>query len=171
MSKTSVVDLRAAPPSRRRRLGVAARVGVFAGAAGIALLPVASASASAAPLRTRHLVRTRHVASTRHIVRTRSVVRSRYVLRSHPAQPVVTSSSVGGAWACIRSHESGGNYATNTGNGYYGAYQFSLLTWYSLGGHGLPSQASPAEQDIRAQMLQARNGWAPWPQTSRMCGV
>lgn len=84
---------------------------------------------------------------------------------------VVTQSSLGGVWACIRQHESGGNYATNTGNGYYGAYQFALATWQSLGGTGLPSAASPAVQDAMAQKLQARSGWGQWPQTSKMCGV
>lgn len=89
---------------------------------------------------------------------------------AHPVTtPAVTSSAAGGVWACIRSHESGGNYATNTGNGYYGAYQFSVSTWRSVGGTGLPSQASPAEQDMRAQILQSRSGWSPWPQTSGMC--
>ena len=38
--------------------------------------------------------------------------------------------------------ESGDNYAEDTGNGYYGAYQFSLSTWYGLGPFtGLPSEA------------------------------
>ena len=44
----------------------------------------------------------------------------------------------------IRQCESGGNYSTNTGNGYYGAYQFTQGTWNSLGYSGLPSDASPA---------------------------
>jgi hypothetical protein len=80
-------------------------------------------------------------------------------------------SALGGIWACIRQHESGGNYATNTGNGYYGAYQFALSTWRALGGAGLPSSASPAVQDAMAQKLQALAGWGQWPQTSKMCGV
>ncbi len=65
----------------------------------------------------------------------------------------------------IRQRESGGNYATNTGNGYYGAYQFSLGTWRSVGGSGLPSDASPAEQDARAAMLYSSRGCNPWPNT------
>lgn len=65
----------------------------------------------------------------------------------------------------IRMRESGGNYAINTGNGYYGAYQFSLSTWRGVGGAGLPSEASPAEQDMRAQMLYDRRGCSPWPNT------
>ncbi|MDB5178754.1 MAG: hypothetical protein JWN01_697 [Patescibacteria group bacterium] len=65
----------------------------------------------------------------------------------------------------IRAREAGGNYATNTGNGYYGAYQFSLGTWQGVGGSGLPSAASPAEQDMRAQMLLNQRGCSPWPNT------
>ncbi|HEX9546354.1 MAG TPA: transglycosylase family protein, partial [Acidimicrobiales bacterium] len=81
------------------------------------------------------------------------------------------SSSLGGIWACIRQHESGGNYATNTGNGYYGAYQFVLSTWRALGGTGLPSNAPASVQDAMAQKLQAQSGWGQWPATSRMCGA
>ncbi len=73
-----------------------------------------------------------------------------------------------GGWAAgVRQRESGGNYATNTGNGYYGAYQFSVGTWASVGGTGLPSNASPAEQDARAQMLYNQRGCSPWPNTCR----
>lgn len=71
----------------------------------------------------------------------------------------------GDIFARIRAKESGGNYATNTGNGYYGAYQFSLGTWRGVGGTGLPSDASPAEQDMRAQMLYNQRGCSPWPNT------
>lgn len=58
----------------------------------------------------------------------------------------------------IKNCESGGNYSINSGNGYYGAYQFDLPTWQSVGGTGLPSDASPEEQDMRAQMLVEKNG-------------
>lgn len=71
----------------------------------------------------------------------------------------------GGVLERIRMRESGGNYAINTGNGYYGAYQFDLRTWRGVGGTGLPSEASPAEQDMRAQMLYDRRGCSPWPNT------
>lgn len=77
----------------------------------------------------------------------------------------------GGVWACIAAHESGGNAATNTGNGYYGAFQFSASTWHAVGGSGLPSDYSYSTQLAMAQRLQARAGWGAWPNTSRMCGV
>ena len=66
----------------------------------------------------------------------------------------------------IAACESGGNYSTNTGNGFYGAYQFTQETWASVGGTGNPAAASPAEQDKRAAMLYAQSGSSPWP----VCG-
>jgi len=69
-------------------------------------------------------------------------------------------------WAALRECESGGNYAINTGNGYSGAYQFSDSTWASVGGTGSAYQASPEEQDMRAQMLYDISGASPWP----VCG-
>src|SRR5579875_405787 len=70
-------------------------------------------------------------------------------------------------WAALRNCESSGNYAADTGNGYYGAYQFALSTWESLGYSGLPSDAPPAIQDQAAQQLYQLDGAAPWP----VCGV
>jgi len=81
-------------------------------------------------------------------------------------------SSVGGdVWAALAQCESGGNPATNTGNGYYGLYQFSLATWQTVGGSGLPSDASAAEQTQRAQILQARAGWGQWPACAASLGL
>lgn len=74
-------------------------------------------------------------------------------------------------WARLRMCESSGNYAINTGNGYYGAYQFNIGTWEWIGGTGLPSDASPAEQDYRALKLYRINGWAPWPACTKKLGL
>jgi peptidoglycan hydrolase-like protein with peptidoglycan-binding domain len=65
-------------------------------------------------------------------------------------------------WYRLRVCESGNNYGINTGNDHYGAYQFDLPTWRSVGGRGFPNQASPAEQDARALMLYRMRGWEPW---------
>jgi peptidoglycan hydrolase-like protein with peptidoglycan-binding domain len=65
-------------------------------------------------------------------------------------------------WYRLRMCESSDNYSINTGNGYYGAYQFDLATWRSVGGTGYPNQASPAEQDARALELYRMRGWQPW---------
>jgi hypothetical protein len=66
----------------------------------------------------------------------------------------------------IAACESGGNPSTNTGNGFYGKYQFSASTWASVGGSGNPAAASEAEQDKRAAMLYSRTGPSSWP----VCG-
>jgi uncharacterized protein YabE (DUF348 family) len=49
--------------------------------------------------------------------------------------------------SALRDCESGGNYGDDTGNGYYGAYQFSEGTWERDGYSGLPSDAAPSTQD------------------------
>nr|WP_300336800.1 resuscitation-promoting factor [Actinomyces sp.] len=77
----------------------------------------------------------------------------------------------GDVWAALAQCESGGNPATNTGNGYYGMYQFSLGTWQALGGSGLPSEASAEEQTAMAQKLQARSGWGQWPACTSRLGL
>jgi len=65
-------------------------------------------------------------------------------------------------WQRLRQCESGDSYTISTGNGYYGAYQFDLGTWQSVGGTGYPHQASPATQDALALKLWEQRGWSPW---------
>jgi hypothetical protein len=67
----------------------------------------------------------------------------------------------------LRMCESGGNYRINTGNGFYGAYQFDRRTWQGLGYGGLPHQAAPATQDAAVRKLYAQRGWSPWPSCSQ----
>jgi hypothetical protein len=74
-------------------------------------------------------------------------------------------------WTRLRNCESGGRYDRNSGNGFYGAYQFHPRTWRSLGYPGLPHQAPPEMQDEAARRLQARSGWGQWPACSRRIGV
>jgi septal ring factor EnvC (AmiA/AmiB activator) len=75
------------------------------------------------------------------------------------------------AFAALRNCEAGGNYQENTGNGYYGAYQFSAATWAGLGFSGLPSSASPATQNRAAQIEQQQGGWSAWPECSLILGL
>src|SRR4051794_13185997 len=65
------------------------------------------------------------------------------------------------AWYKLRVCESSNNYAIDTGNDHYGAYQFDLPTWQSVGGRGYPNKASKAEQDLRALILYRKRGWQP----------
>jgi Transglycosylase-like domain len=67
----------------------------------------------------------------------------------------------------LRVCESGNNYHENTGNGYYGAYQFAGSTWHSLGFAGRPDHAKASTQNRAAEKMHHRNGWSAWPSCSR----
>ncbi|MFN8041288.1 MAG: transglycosylase family protein [Acidimicrobiales bacterium] len=85
-------------------------------------------------------------------------------------KPVGGSSSDMAFLACVRQRESGGNYGIDTGNGYYGAYQFAQSTWDNTARHAgrgdlvgrKPSQASPGDQDAMALHLLQWVGRSPW---------
>lgn len=83
-------------------------------------------------------------------------------------QPAAQQQSGGGLnWSALAACESGGNPGIVSANGmYHGLYQFDVQTWRSVGGSGLPSQASAAEQTKRAQILYNQRGSSPWP----VCG-
>jgi peptidoglycan hydrolase-like protein with peptidoglycan-binding domain len=87
------------------------------------------------------------------------------------AWPSVANASTASDFARLRMCESSGNYTINTGNGYYGAYQFDLQTWRSLGYAGRPDRAPARTQDEAARRLQALRGWSPWPSCSRSLGL
>lgn len=88
-----------------------------------------------------------------------------------PVAAHFTGGPSSGVWAAIARCESGGNWSINTGNGYYGGLQFTLSSWHAVGGTGLPSQASAAEQIARGKALQAREGWGAWPVCSAKAGI
>lgn len=93
----------------------------------------------------------------------------RLVPVSTPKQTSPTPIKVAGSdfFARLRQCESGGNYATNTGNGYYGAYQYDRSTWNNYGGYSTADQAPPSVQDEKARQDYARRGGSPWPTCSR----
>ena len=84
---------------------------------------------------------------------------------------LVSGGGAGGVWLQLRECESGNNYQANTGNGFYGAYQFSESTWANLGYPGRPDQEPPGMQDEAAQKLQAQSGWGQWPACSAALGL
>lgn len=82
--------------------------------------------------------------------------------------------SNGSTWDRLAQCESGGNWSTNTGNGYYGGLQFNPNTWLSMGGGQYAPTADKAtrEQQIAvASKLQARAGWGQWPACTRAMGL
>ncbi len=95
----------------------------------------------------------------------RTVVKQRVV-----SQPTATIVKVGtktintGAWDAIAACESGGNWAANTGNGYYGGLQFNPGTWAAYGGSGMPHQNSREQQIAVAERVRAaEGGYGAWP--------
>ena len=87
---------------------------------------------------------------------------------------VVTTNFAGGStvWDRLAQCESGGNWAINTGNGYYGGLQFSLGTWRSYGGTGLPSQHTREYQIMIATRLRnASGGYGAWPACAASLGL
>lgn len=79
--------------------------------------------------------------------------------------------SPSGVWGCIAQHESG-MQNDNTGNGYFGYFQFDASSWTAAGGGpGGPTAYSYSQQLAVAQHWQAMAGWGAWPNTSVACGV
>lgn len=88
-----------------------------------------------------------------------------------PGTSAIPSGTLSQDFATIRNCESSDDYSLDTGNGYYGAYQFSLGTWQGLGGAGLPSAAAPAIQDAKAYELYLGSGWSSWPECAAIAGL
>ena len=98
--------------------------------------------------------------------------------KSRPVQPAPAPaaapaqvSSGGGStanaamWDRIAQCESGGNWAINTGNGYYGGLQFDSQTWLGNGGGQYAPRAdlaSRTQQIAVADTVYAARGLAPW---------
>jgi hypothetical protein len=79
-------------------------------------------------------------------------------------RPANTPAADGLNWAALAKCESGGRADAVSSNGmYHGLYQFSVGTWRSVGGEGLPSDASADEQTYRAQLLYNKAGRGQWP--------
>lgn len=82
--------------------------------------------------------------------------------------PATNYASGGTVWDRIAECESGGNWAANTGNGYYGGLQFNLSTWRSYGGVSRPDLTSREYQiSIAEKVRDASGGYGAWP----VCGA
>lgn len=93
------------------------------------------------------------------------------------ALSVAVAADARSRWATVRPYnaklnriaycESTGRWHLNTGNGFYGGLQFTLGTWWSVGGRGMPHFASVLEQKYRAvKVFKRRGNWGDWP----VCG-
>ncbi|PKW14206.1 resuscitation-promoting factor [Saccharopolyspora spinosa] len=73
-----------------------------------------------------------------------------------------------GVWDKLAQCEATGNWAANTGNGYYGGLQFNKSTWDAYGGDQYapyPHQASREQQIAVAEKVRASRGggYGAWP--------
>ena len=92
--------------------------------------------------------------------------------------PVVTSGLLAGTaaagsgvnWDAIAQCESGGNWSINTGNGFYGGLQFTLLTWRAHGGAGNPANATREQQIAVAERVLRSQGIGAWPVCGKRAG-
>jgi hypothetical protein len=94
------------------------------------------------------------------------------------ASPIALAGSAdaatGRTWDRLAGCEAGGNWAINTGNGYYGGLQFSAGTWRAFGGGAYAStanRASRSEQIAIAEKVLSAQGWGAWPSCSRQLGL
>ncbi|PYY46136.1 transglycosylase family protein [Curtobacterium sp. MCBD17_023] len=81
------------------------------------------------------------------------------------------SAASGSTWDALAACEASGNWAANTGNGYYGGLQFTQSTWAANGGTGSPAAASRETQIAVAENVLASQGWGAWPACSAKLGL
>ena len=131
------------------------------------LLPrVRAADGSARPPTRRELRRSIHRMQRRWARYTRTTRRGRNAMFKIKVRRAVPS------WGkqhlrSIRWCESRNNpRAVGGGGAYRGLYQFSISTWYVVGGKGDPAAAVRHEQTWRAWLLLSRHGSGHWP----VCG-
>ncbi|MGH3801325.1 MAG: transglycosylase family protein [Pseudonocardiaceae bacterium] len=81
----------------------------------------------------------------------------------------------GSVWDRLAQCESGGNWAVNTGNGYYGGLQFDQGTWNANGGNRYAPYAHQASRDeqiaVARKVRNARGGYSAWPACSARLGL
>ena len=89
-----------------------------------------------------------------------------------PSAGVFSSGST--VWDQLAKCEASGNWAINTGNGFYGGLQFTTSTWLGFGGGAYAPNAHLAtrEQQIEiAIKTQAVQGWGAWPACTAKLGL
>ena len=74
-------------------------------------------------------------------------------------------------WDALAECESGGNWAANTGNGYYGGLQFSPARGPRSAARACRTSTAVRPRSTWASGLQARSGWGQWPSCSSKLGL
>lgn len=85
-----------------------------------------------------------------------------------------SASTSSGVWDAVAQCESGGNWSTSTGNGFYGGLQFTSSTWSAFGGDKYApeaNQATKGQQIEIAQNVLQTQGPGAWPVCSQKAGL
>jgi hypothetical protein len=93
----------------------------------------------------------------------------RVVHRAQHHRMTVERTAGTSVWARVAACESSGNWADNTGNGYFGGVQMDMTFWRNYGGTAYaarPDLASEAAQIVVARRGLAVQGPGAWP----VCG-
>ncbi|MGO3735172.1 MAG: transglycosylase family protein [Canibacter sp.] len=85
--------------------------------------------------------------------------------------PTAANAADESTWDALAECEAGGDWATDTGNGYSGGLQFNQGTWEANGGSGNPADASRSEQIRVAENVLDSQGWGAWPACSAQIGA
>jgi hypothetical protein len=101
--------------------------------------------------------------------RTRTVVATKTVTVA--AAPRGIAAATPQNMQALRYCEAGGIYTRNSGNGYYGAYQYNNGTWAGYGGYARADLAPASVQDAKFMETYAARGWSPWPSCARSLGL
>jgi resuscitation-promoting factor RpfA len=92
-----------------------------------------------------------------------------------PFGMTATASAAGGHnWDAVAQCEASGNWAANTGNGFYGGLQFTNQTWNGFGGGRYASRADLASKGAQiaiAQKVLNAQGPGAWPVCSVRAGL
>lgn len=92
-------------------------------------------------------------------------------LSATAASAVTPTAASASTWDALAQCESGGNWSTNTGNGFSGGLQFTPSTWAAFGGTGSPADATREQQIAVAENVQASQGWGAWPACAAKLGL
>ena len=115
-----------------------------------------------ASIRGKHRKQSRTMSGVAKVAIAGAIIGAPIAMAAVPANAATSSVN----WDAIAQCESSGNWAANTGNGYYGGLQFTLSTWHAYGGSGMPNQASRDAQIAVAERVLAGQGIHAWP----VCG-
>ena len=84
------------------------------------------------------------------------------------------SAATPSTWDAVAQCESSGNWAANTGNGFYGGLQFTPSTWAAFGGTQYAAsadQATASQQITVAENVLAAQGPGAWPVCGPQAGL